>query len=40
MEVGAEHLGRVRITSGVIAGQRVVTEGSLLLQAMTEGSKD
>lgn len=40
VEVGAEHLGRVRITSGVIAGQRVVTEGSLLLQAMTEGSKD
>ncbi len=40
VEVGAEHLGRVRITSGLTAGQRVVTEGSLLLQAMTEGSKE
>ena len=40
VEVGAEHLGRVRITRGLSAGQRVVTEGSLLLQAMTEGSKD
>lgn len=40
VEVGAEHFGRVRITSGLSAGQRVVTEGSLLLQAMTEGGKD
>ena len=40
VEVGAEHQGRVRITQGLTAGQRVVTEGSLLLQAMTEGGKD
>ena len=40
VEVGAEHLGRVRITSGLNVGQRVVTEGSLLLQAMTKGGRD
>jgi cobalt-zinc-cadmium efflux system membrane fusion protein len=41
VEVGSELRGRVRITQGLTAGQRVVTEGSLLLQAMTEGgSKD
>ncbi len=41
VEVGPELQGRVRITQGLTAGQRVVTEGSLLLQAMTEGgSKD
>jgi len=37
VEVGSESQGRVRITQGLTAGQRVVTEGSLLLQAMTEG---
>ncbi|MEO6784573.1 MAG: efflux RND transporter periplasmic adaptor subunit [Chthoniobacteraceae bacterium] len=40
VEVGAEHQGRVRITRGLNPGQRVVTEGSLLLQAMTEGGKE
>ena len=40
VEIGAEFQGRVRIKNGLSAGQRVVTEGSLLLQAMTEGSKD
>ena len=40
VEVGGENDGRVAITSGVIAGERVVTQGSLLLQAMTEAGKD
>ncbi|HEY3900576.1 MAG TPA: efflux RND transporter periplasmic adaptor subunit [Chthoniobacter sp.] len=38
--LGTEHDGRVCVTDGLTAGQRVVTEGSLQLQAMTEGSKD
>ena len=41
VEIGGENDGRVAITSGVAVGERVVTQGSLLLQAMTEGgSKD
>jgi membrane fusion protein, heavy metal efflux system len=35
--VGAESNGRSAIVSGVSAGQRVVTEGCLLLEAMLEG---
>jgi cobalt-zinc-cadmium efflux system membrane fusion protein len=39
--VGTEHDGQVSVTDGLTPGQRVVTEGSLQLQAMTEGgSKD
>ncbi len=37
--VGVEHEGRVSVTDGLIAGQRVVTDGSLLLQAVTEAGK-
>ena len=40
VEVGLEHHGRVRIIGGLNSGERVVTEGSLLLQAMTEGGKE
>jgi cobalt-zinc-cadmium efflux system membrane fusion protein len=40
VEIGLEHAGRVCITDGLSAGERVVTEGSLQLQAMLEGSKD
>jgi cobalt-zinc-cadmium efflux system membrane fusion protein len=40
VELGAEHAGRVSVTGGLEPGARVVTEGSLQLQAMTEGSKD
>ncbi|MDR3403256.1 MAG: efflux RND transporter periplasmic adaptor subunit [Chthoniobacter sp.] len=40
VEIGLEHSGRVCITDGLVAGERVVTEGSLQLQAMMEGSKD
>ena len=39
VEVGLEHEGRVSITGGLVAGQRVVTDGSLLLQTMTETGK-
>jgi membrane fusion protein, heavy metal efflux system len=34
--LGAEHDGRVCVTNGLTPGQRVVIEGSLQLQAMTE----
>jgi cobalt-zinc-cadmium efflux system membrane fusion protein len=40
VELGAEHGGRVAVTNGLAPGARVVTEGSLQLEAMTEGSKD
>ena len=40
VELGAEHAGRVSVTNGLAPGARVVTEGSLQLEAMTEGSKD
>jgi cobalt-zinc-cadmium efflux system membrane fusion protein len=40
VELGAEHGGHVSVTSGLTPGARVVTEGSLQLEAMTEGSKD
>lgn len=40
VEIGAERDGRVSVTDGLIAGQRVVTEGSLLLQQVAEGSRD
>ena len=39
VEIGTEHEGRVRITGGLVAGQRVVTDGSLLLQTMVETGK-
>ena len=38
--LGSEHDGRVCVTDGLAPGQRVVTEGSLQLQAMTEGGKE
>ena len=38
--LGSEHEGRVCVTDGLAPGQRVVTEGSLQLQAMTEGGKE
>lgn len=38
--VGPEHDGRASIIAGLSAGDRVVTEGALLLQSMTEGSKE
>ena len=40
VQIGPARDGRVCVTDGLAAGQRVVTEGTLLLQAMTEGSKD
>ncbi len=40
VELGVEHAGRVCVTDGLAPGERVVTEGGLQLQAMTEGSKD
>lgn len=40
VELGLESHGRVAVINGVSVGQRVVTEGSLLLQAMTEGTKE
>jgi cobalt-zinc-cadmium efflux system membrane fusion protein len=40
IEAGGEHDGKIRVTSGIEPGQRIVTEGSLLLQAMTEGAKE
>jgi membrane fusion protein, heavy metal efflux system len=40
VELGKEHAGRVSVTNGLAPGARVVTEGSLQLQAMTEGGKD
>ena len=40
VEVGTESDGRVCVTNGLFAGERVVTQGCLLLQAVTEGSKD
>ncbi len=38
--LGFESDGHVAVTNGLTVGQRVVTEGSLLLQAMTEGAKE
>lgn len=38
--LGSEHDGHVCVTDGLAPGQRVVTEGSLQLQAMTEGGKE
>jgi multidrug efflux pump subunit AcrA (membrane-fusion protein) len=38
--LGSEHDGRVCVTDGLSPGQRVVTEGSLQLQAMTEAGKE
>ena len=40
VELGAEHAGRVAVKNGLAPGARVVTEGSLQLEAMTESSKD
>lgn len=38
--LGTEHDGHVCVTDGLAPGQRVVTEGSLQLQAMTEAGKE
>jgi multidrug efflux pump subunit AcrA (membrane-fusion protein) len=38
--LGSEHEGRVCVTDGLTPGERVVTEGSLQLQAMTQGGKE
>jgi len=38
--LGTEHDGRVCVTDGIAPGQRVVTEGSLQLQAMAETGKE
>lgn len=38
--LGSEHDGHVCVTDGLAPGQRVVTEGSLQLQAMTEAGKE
>jgi cobalt-zinc-cadmium efflux system membrane fusion protein len=40
VELGSEHAGRVSVTKGLAPGARVVIEGSLQLEAMTEGGKD
>ena len=40
VEIGVEHDGHVSVTDGLTAGERVVAEGSLLLQAVTEGGKE
>ncbi|MDB6138643.1 MAG: Efflux transporter, family, subunit [Verrucomicrobiaceae bacterium] len=40
VEVGTEADGRVCVTNGLAPGQRVVTQGCLLLEAVTEGAKD
>jgi cobalt-zinc-cadmium efflux system membrane fusion protein len=40
VELGAEHAGRVSVANGLTPGAWVVTEGSLQLEAMTEGGKD
>ena len=36
VEIGPEHNGKVSVLTGVETGQRVVTEGSLLLEALLE----
>jgi cobalt-zinc-cadmium efflux system membrane fusion protein len=38
--VGSDHGGEAIITGGLAAGSRVVTDGNLLLQQMTEDSKE
>ncbi len=38
--VGNEQDGMIAITKGLVTGQRIVTDGCLLLQSMTEASKD
>jgi len=38
--IGPEHEGRASILAGLAVGDRVVTEGALLLQTITEGSKE
>ena len=40
VEVGNETGGRVCVTAGLIPGDRVVTRGSLLLEAVTEDAKE
>jgi cobalt-zinc-cadmium efflux system membrane fusion protein len=40
VELGSEHAGRVAVTNGLAPGARVVTEGSLQLEAMAEGAKE
>ena len=37
VKLGDEHNGRIAVVDGLAPGQRVVTEGSLLLQALLEG---
>lgn len=40
VELGNESDGRICVTAGLCAGERVVTRGSLLLEAVTEDAKD
>ncbi len=40
VEVGKEHDGRMSIADGLTAGERIVSEGCLLLQSMTEAAKE
>ena len=40
IEVGKEHDGKITVTANLAAQERVVSQGCLLLQAMTETSKE
>lgn len=40
IEVGREHDGKITVTANLAANERVVSQGCLLLQAMTETAKD
>ena len=37
VEVGVETEGRICVTNGLFAGEKVVVQGCLLLEAVTEG---
>jgi hypothetical protein len=39
VKLGIEQDGKVPVLEGVSAGQKVVTEGALLLQALIEGDQ-
>lgn len=39
VKVGGENNGRISVEEGITAGQKVVTDGSLLLQALLDGDK-
>ncbi len=38
VEVAGEHNGQISVVAGLTAGQRVVTDGCLLLESLTEGA--